>query len=338
MPRGHLHLNMATVSLSMGKRLAVLHGAAGADYVSAPVFGRPWVAAQGQLDIVIGGPAVARARCEPVFAALAKTQFVAGEEPFKANIVKIARNYLLASVVESFGEALALVRKSGVDPVAFYELMTTTSFSGPSYRNYGKLMVERKFDGAAAFTLRLGLKDVELALAAGGETRGAAAAGGDYARAASRRAQRRFRRQGLGVAGGLHRRARGPQVTTAQKCRDENRLSGARRLCDQGRLDHPRADASVGARQPQCRASPRRSSSRARAPRCIAISGAEEIYHITAGEGLMTLGEQRFAVAAGDTICIAPGTPHCIANTGAGPLKILCACSPAYAHDDTELL
>jgi 3-hydroxyisobutyrate dehydrogenase-like beta-hydroxyacid dehydrogenase len=170
MPRGHLHLNMATVSLRMGKRLAELHGAAGADYVSAPVFGRPWVAAQGQLDIVIGGPAAARARCEPVFAALAKTQFVAGEEPFKANIVKIARNYLLASVVESFGEALALVRKSGVDPVAFYELMTTTSFSGPSYRNYGKLMVERKFDGPAAFTLRLGLKDVELALAAGGET------------------------------------------------------------------------------------------------------------------------------------------------------------------------
>lgn len=64
----------------------------------------------------------------------------------------------------------------------------------------------------------------------------------------------------------------------------------------------------------------------------------EEIYHITEGEGLMTLGEQRFPVAAGDTICIAPGTPHCIANAGAGPLKILCACSPAYAHDDTELL
>jgi mannose-6-phosphate isomerase-like protein (cupin superfamily) len=64
----------------------------------------------------------------------------------------------------------------------------------------------------------------------------------------------------------------------------------------------------------------------------------EEIYHITAGEGLMTLGDQRFAVAVGDTVCIAPGTPHCIHNTGAAPLKILCACSPAYAHDDTQLL
>lgn len=64
----------------------------------------------------------------------------------------------------------------------------------------------------------------------------------------------------------------------------------------------------------------------------------EEIYHVTGGAGMMTLGGERFAVAAGDTICIAPGTPHCIENTGNAPLKILCACAPAYAHDDTELL
>jgi mannose-6-phosphate isomerase-like protein (cupin superfamily) len=64
----------------------------------------------------------------------------------------------------------------------------------------------------------------------------------------------------------------------------------------------------------------------------------EEIYHFTQGAGMMTLGDQRFAVAAGDTVCIAPGTPHCVENTGELPLKILCACSPAYSHDDTELL
>ena len=64
----------------------------------------------------------------------------------------------------------------------------------------------------------------------------------------------------------------------------------------------------------------------------------EELYHVTAGQGLMTLGEQRFAVKAGDTVCIAPGTPHCISSTGSEPLKILCCCSPAYSHDDTILL
>ena len=64
----------------------------------------------------------------------------------------------------------------------------------------------------------------------------------------------------------------------------------------------------------------------------------EEIYHVTSGAGLMTLGDERFAVKAGDTIAIAPGTPHCIANTGDVPLKIICACSPAYSHDDTEVM
>jgi mannose-6-phosphate isomerase-like protein (cupin superfamily) len=64
----------------------------------------------------------------------------------------------------------------------------------------------------------------------------------------------------------------------------------------------------------------------------------EEIYHVTGGAGVMKLGDQEFAVAAGDTVVIRPGTAHAIRNTGAAPLTILCCCAPAYAHEDTELL
>ena len=64
----------------------------------------------------------------------------------------------------------------------------------------------------------------------------------------------------------------------------------------------------------------------------------EEIYYFSAGEGLMTLGSEHFAVQAGDTIAIPPNTAYCVANTGSEPMKILCACSPAYSHEDTELL
>jgi mannose-6-phosphate isomerase-like protein (cupin superfamily) len=64
----------------------------------------------------------------------------------------------------------------------------------------------------------------------------------------------------------------------------------------------------------------------------------EELYHITAGSGLMTLGDACFEVGAGDTVAIAPGTPHRIEATGTEPLRILCCCSPPYSHDDTELL
>ena len=64
----------------------------------------------------------------------------------------------------------------------------------------------------------------------------------------------------------------------------------------------------------------------------------EEIYHVTAGSGLMTLGQEEFTIGPGDTVCIPPGTPHRVRNTGQEPLRILCACSPPYAHDDTRLL
>lgn len=65
---------------------------------------------------------------------------------------------------------------------------------------------------------------------------------------------------------------------------------------------------------------------------------SEELYHITAGGGRMTLGSESFTVKPGDTVCIPPGTPHNIANTGGAELRILCCCAPAYSHNDTDLL
>jgi mannose-6-phosphate isomerase-like protein (cupin superfamily) len=64
----------------------------------------------------------------------------------------------------------------------------------------------------------------------------------------------------------------------------------------------------------------------------------EELYHITAGGGLMTLGDESFAVEVGDTVLIPPGTAHCIEALGSLPLRFLCCCSPAYSHEDTELI
>ena len=65
---------------------------------------------------------------------------------------------------------------------------------------------------------------------------------------------------------------------------------------------------------------------------------SEELYHVSRGTGLMTLGAERFEVRAGDTVCIAPGAPHRIRSIGPEPLVILCACCPAYSDDDTDLL
>ncbi len=169
MREGAVHMNMATTSLGIARELAAAHARGGSDYVSAPVFGRPHAAAQGQLDVIAAGPAGAIERCRPLLEAMAKQVFVVGGEAHKANAVKIARNFLLATVIESLGEAFALARKSGVAAESFLDILTRTSFNAPAYRNYGRMIADKAYE-PATFTLALGLKDVELALATGRET------------------------------------------------------------------------------------------------------------------------------------------------------------------------
>ena len=161
LPKGAVHLNMATVSMGIARELAKVQGGS---YVSAPVFGRPPVAAQGQLDIIAAGPKAALEKCQPLFKVLGKQTFIVGDEPAKANAVKIARNFLLATVIESLGEAYALVRKCGVQPNAFWEILANTSLGSPAYKNYGKMIVDQAWT-PAQFAMPLGVKDVELALA-----------------------------------------------------------------------------------------------------------------------------------------------------------------------------
>src|SRR5918999_6144365 len=161
LPAGAIHLNMATISMGLARELTAIHKNA---YVSAPVFGRPHVAAQGQLDIIAAGPEAAIGHCRPLLEALGKQTFVVGEEPAKANAVKIARNFLLATVIESLGEAFALVRKCRVAPADFLNVIANTSLGSPAYKNYGKMIVEQAWT-PAQFAMPLGVKDVELALA-----------------------------------------------------------------------------------------------------------------------------------------------------------------------------
>jgi 3-hydroxyisobutyrate dehydrogenase-like beta-hydroxyacid dehydrogenase len=160
LPKSTLHINMATVSMGISRLLRDIQGDR---YVAAPVFGRPPLAAQGQLDIIAAGTPESIRRCEPLFKVLGKQTFVVGEDPAKANAVKIARNFLLSTVIESLGEAFALVRKCGIDPHRFLEVLSNTSLGSPAYKNYGKMIVDQAWT-PAQFAMPLGVKDVELAL------------------------------------------------------------------------------------------------------------------------------------------------------------------------------
>jgi len=163
--RGAIHVSMSTISVALSRQLTEAHAKAGSVFVSAVVFGRPTAAEARQLLVVAAGPPDAAERCRPLFTAIGSRTEVIGSDPPAANAFKLAGNFLIAAAMESLGEAFALLRKSGLDPARFLEIMTGTLFAAPVYKIYGKLIAEEQFS-PAGFAVPLGLKDVRLVLAA----------------------------------------------------------------------------------------------------------------------------------------------------------------------------
>jgi 3-hydroxyisobutyrate dehydrogenase-like beta-hydroxyacid dehydrogenase len=162
---GAVHVSVSTISVALSTRLAEAHARAGSAYVAAPVFGRPEAAAAGKLFIVAAGPAAAVARCQPLFDAIGQRTYMMGESAPAANVIKLSGNFLLGAVIESLGEAFALVRKWGVEPEQFLDLLTSSIFPAPAYKVYGSLIAREAYQ-PAGFKLPLGLKDMRLVLAA----------------------------------------------------------------------------------------------------------------------------------------------------------------------------
>ncbi len=166
MDPGTVHVNHATISVALAQELTEAHASRGIDYVAAPVFGRPDAAAAAKLNIVAAGKQVAIDKVRPLLDAMGTKVWSMGEEPVRANVVKIAGNFMLASAIETMAEASTLAHAYGVGTADFLEVMTSTLFAAPAYQGYGKLIAERRFS-PAGFAMPLGLKDVGLALSAG---------------------------------------------------------------------------------------------------------------------------------------------------------------------------
>ncbi|OBG69925.1 NAD(P)-dependent oxidoreductase [Mycobacterium sp. E3305] len=162
---GATHVSSSTISVALSERLAAAHADAGQRYAAAPVFGRPEAAAAAKLFVVAAGEPQVLQPLTPLFDAIGQRTFVVSEQPHTANLVKLSGNFLIASVIESLSEAVALVAKAGVDRQHYVDILTSTLFSAPAYQTYGGLIARRQFE-PAGFAAQLGLKDVRLALAA----------------------------------------------------------------------------------------------------------------------------------------------------------------------------
>ncbi|QEN16213.1 NAD(P)-dependent oxidoreductase [Mycolicibacterium sp. ELW1] len=167
---GTVHISSSTISVALSKRLAEAHAAAGQKFVSAPVFGRPEAAAAAALFVVTAGPSETVTAVTPVFDAIGQRTFVVSEDASAANLVKLSGNFLIGSVIESLGEAMALVDRGGVDKHQYLDILTSTLFSAPVYKTYGGLIASEQFE-PAGFAAPLGHKDIGLVLAAAEELR-----------------------------------------------------------------------------------------------------------------------------------------------------------------------
>jgi 3-hydroxyisobutyrate dehydrogenase-like beta-hydroxyacid dehydrogenase len=164
-PPGTVHANMATISVRFAAELAAEHRRHGVQYVSAPVFGRPEAAAAGQLNIVVAGDAAAIDRVQPLLDVIGQRTWRVGADPLQANAVKVAGNFMIAAAIESMAEAAVLVERYGVPAAEMLNVLTSTLFAAPVYKNYGALIAERRYE-PAGFRLVLGLKDMRLVLEA----------------------------------------------------------------------------------------------------------------------------------------------------------------------------
>jgi 3-hydroxyisobutyrate dehydrogenase-like beta-hydroxyacid dehydrogenase len=160
---GAIHLSMSTISTAAASLMASEHARNGQGYVAAPVFGNPDAAKARQLFIVVAGVPADVERCQPILDSLGQRTFVIGADPGDANLVKLLGNMMSATALEMLGEVVAVVRKRGLDPQPFIDIMTSTMFGGRAHKIYGDKIAKQAY--AAGFVLPLVLKDVRLALA-----------------------------------------------------------------------------------------------------------------------------------------------------------------------------
>jgi 3-hydroxyisobutyrate dehydrogenase-like beta-hydroxyacid dehydrogenase len=161
--KGVVHVNLATISTALACELAALHAELGLGYVASPVFGRPPVAQAGGLNVLAAGAPDAVATAMPVLEMLAAKVWPLGDDPVRANALKLAGNFMIVSAIESMGEAVALGEAYGVPAPELLDMLSSTLFAAPIYKIYGGMIAERRYS-PPGFAAELGLKDVRLVL------------------------------------------------------------------------------------------------------------------------------------------------------------------------------
>ena len=157
---GALHISLSTISVALSERLTDEHARRGQQFLAAPVFGRPKVAEEGRLWIVVAGPAESIAKARPLLEPLSRGISVIGSEPRQAHALKLGGNFLISAMIHSLGEAFVYAAAQGIEPETFLETVNNALFQSPFYATYGNVMLHPPKEPGA--TIELGAKDLGL--------------------------------------------------------------------------------------------------------------------------------------------------------------------------------
>ncbi len=158
-------VNLATVSVAFAREMAGHCGDRGLGYVSAPVLGRPDVAASGKLQILTAGAPDYLAKVQPLLDVVGARTWRLADEPEKSNAAKLATNFMIAAAIEAMGKAVTLAESYGVSGPSFLDMISSTLFASTIYKGYGGMIAERRYE-PAGFAMKLALKDIRLVLEA----------------------------------------------------------------------------------------------------------------------------------------------------------------------------
>jgi 3-hydroxyisobutyrate dehydrogenase-like beta-hydroxyacid dehydrogenase len=167
-PDNAIHISLSTISVALAERLEAAHTAHNQRFLSVPVFGRPAVAVEGKLWLVVAGASDAIAEVEPLFEAFSRGHTIVGTQPSQANAVKLAGNFMIASLIASLAEAFTVAESQGIDSAILLETINNALFQSAFVANYGKIMLTPPASPGA--TIKLGAKDTQLFRDAASET------------------------------------------------------------------------------------------------------------------------------------------------------------------------
>ncbi len=157
---GAVHVSLSTISVALSERLTAEHARRGQRFVAAPVFGRPSVAEEGRLWIVVAGAENDVAEIRPLLEPLSRGISVIGPEPRQAHALKLGGNFMISAMIHALGEAFVYAAAQGIAPETFLETVNSALFQSPFYAAYGKVMLHPPEQPGA--TIDLGAKDMRL--------------------------------------------------------------------------------------------------------------------------------------------------------------------------------